>query len=74
MQELDGMIACTSRILGVGESVSGPNKKKQEFNERNLLTVENPTDFIHKGYSWATGRRMFCFYETFNKETDQSTL
>lgn len=49
MQELDGMIACTSRVLGVGESVSGPNKKKQEFSERNLLTLENPTDFIHKG-------------------------
>lgn len=49
MQELDGMIACTSSILGVGEFVSGANKKKQEFNERNLLTLENPTDFIHKG-------------------------
>lgn len=51
MLKSDGVIACKSRVLEGRDFISGLNQKKpnlNHFNEMNLNTLENPTDFIYK--------------------------
>lgn len=48
MEELDGMIACSSSV-GVGEFIYGTNNKNLSIQLKELITLENPTSFTeHK--------------------------